>query len=397
MRNHFGFVIIAALLTATAACSAGGASLGDAREAAVRTSAPAIAAAPAKSAGKPAKPAIDVLSASFVSPSTGWLLAELPCAHQVNPCRTTVLMRETVNGGRTWFAVPAPPAPPADMFQSSPPPDGVGRVLFTSARDGWAVGPSLWRTTDGGATWRRVRVPGPVSDFTLVGGRMFAVIGSCDSAGNCAYRGYAAAVGEDTWRPVPGTAITGTSGSSVQLAVSGSAGYLLAITQGPGKPLLLAGPVTGSARWRPLPEPCAAAYSGAVAAAGGWLFLGCGGEPGAGNQLKTAYVSRDGGRTWRQVAGPSFNGYLGSATMSPAGTIFLSGERMDVYISRDRGGRWHVSPSLAPPAGVADAGFPMLATTVTDTFGVVIQQGVYAQQVWLTRDAGSHWTPATVH
>jgi photosystem II stability/assembly factor-like uncharacterized protein len=395
-RHHFGFpiitAIIAALLTVTAACSAGGASLGAVHEAMVRTSASSAAAAPAKPAKR-----IDVLSASFVSPSTGWLLAELPCAHQVNPCRTTALMRETVNGGRTWFAVPAPPGPPADMYQSSPPSGGVGRVLFTSTRDGWAAGPSLWRTTDGGATWRRVRVPGPVADFTVVGGRMFAVIGGCDSAGNCAYRGYAAAVGADTWRPASGTAVTGAGGSPVQLAVSGSVVYLLAITEGLGKPVLLAGTVTGSARWRPLPEPCAAAYSAAVAAAAGWLFLGCAGEPGAGNQLKTAYVSRDGGRKWHQVASPPFNGYLRSATMSPDGTVFLSGERMDVYISRDRGGRWHVSPSLASPAGLADAGFPMLAATLTDTFGVVIQQGIYTQQVWLTRDGGSNWTPATVH
>jgi hypothetical protein len=410
-RSHFGFLIITAatvaLLTATAACSTGGASLGRARDAAVRTRAPAAAAAapPAAEAaagagaGAGAKPAnrIDVLSASFVSPSTGWLLAELPCAHQVNPCRTTVLMRKSVNGGRTWFVVPAPPAPPADMFQSSPPPDSVGRVLFTSVRDGWAIGPGLWRTTDGGATWRRVSVPGPVSDFTLAAGQMLAVIGGCDSDGNCAYRGYTAPVGEDTWRPVPGTATTGTGASSVQLAVSGSAGYLLAITGGLGKPLLLAGPVTGSARWRSLPAPCSRGDSGALAAASGWLFLGCGSEPGAGNQPKIAYLSHNGGRTWHQVTSPPFGGYLSNATMSPGGTVFLSGERMDVYISRDRGGSWHMSPSLAPPAGAADAGFPMLGTTVTDTFGVVVQQGVYTQQVWLTRDGGSHWTPATVH
>jgi hypothetical protein len=389
-RNHFGLLIIAALLTAATACSAGDASPGIAGNAAARTS--AQAAAPAK----PAKP-IDVLSASFVSSSTGWLLAELPCAHQVNPCRTSVLMRKTVDGGRTWFATPAPPALPADMFQSRRPPDGVGRVLFTSARDGWAFGPALWRTTDGGATWRRLGVPGPISDFTLADGRMFTVAGRCDSAGDCAYRGYAAAVGGDAWRPVPGTAITGTGGSSVQLSVSGSAGYLLAITKGQGRPLLLAGPVTGSAPWRRLPEPCAGAFSGALAAAGGWLLLGCGGEPGAGNQLKQAYVSRDDGSKWQQVASPSFSGYLDGAIMSPDGTVLLSGERMDVYISQDRGGRWQLSPSLAPAAGLAGAGFPLLATTVTGAFGVVIQQGVYTRQVWLTRDGGTHWTPATVH
>jgi hypothetical protein len=183
----------------------------------------------------------------------------------------------------------------------------------------------------------------------------------------------------------------------VELAVSGSAGYLLAVPKGQGKPLLLAGPVTGSARWRPLPEPCAAAFSGAVAAAGGLLFLGCGGEPSAGNQLKTAFLSRDGGRTWHQVASPPSGGYLGSAIMSKDGTIFLSGERMDVYISGNRGGRWRVSPGLAGAVGMAGAGFPLLAATLTGTFGAVIEQGVATRQVWLTRDGGSHWTSATVH
>jgi hypothetical protein len=201
-RNHFGFLIIAALLAAATACSAGDASPGTAGQTALRTGASAVAAASrtgapvaAAAAAKPAK-RIDVLSASFASASTGWLLAELPCSHQVHPCRTTVLMRETTDGGRTWFAAPAPPALPVDMFQSSPPAGGVGGVLFTSARDGWAFGPGLWRTTNGGASWRR------------------------------------------------------------------------------------------------LPEPCAGANWGALAAAGGWLFLGCGGEPGAGSQLKSAYVSR---------------------------------------------------------------------------------------------------------
>jgi len=34
---------------------------------------------------------------------------------------------------------------------------------------------------------------------------------------------------------------------------------------------------------------------------------------------------------------------------------------------------------------------------VTGAFWVVIQLGVYTRQVWLTRDGGTHWTPATVH
>ena len=196
---------------------------------------------------------------------------------------------------------------------------------------------------------------------------------------------------------MPGAALSGFNKAT--FAVSGATAYLLANSQGTAKPVLLAGTVTGATRWRPvpLPVPCGAEGSGALAAAGRWLFLGCGNEPGAGNQRKTAYVSRDGGHTWRQVTSPPEGGYLGGASMTTGGTIFLSGERMDIYISRDRGHSWHQSPSLAGPNGQANGGLSLVGSTITDTFGVAVQEGVVSKQVWLTRNAGRTWTPVTVH
>jgi len=82
--------------------------------------------------------------------------------------------------------------------------------------------------------------------------------------------------------------------------------------------------------------------------------------------------------------------------MSAGGTIFLSGGRMDIYLSPDRGRSWQESPSLAAAAGVANAGFSLVGTTVSDTFGVAIQHGVSARQAWLTRNGGRGWTPVTV-
>jgi len=378
--NYRAFVMATALLAVTACATTGATGSG---------------ARPAAAAAKSQQP-VSVLSASFASPSAGLALAEPKCSDQVNPCKTTVLIRKTVDGGRTWFSAPAPPAPPATMSQSSQPPDAVGQILFTSARDGWAYDPGLWRTRDGSASWQRVPVPGPVAGFTVSGGQMLAVIGGCDSSGNCAYRGYTARAGTSAWRPLPGTALR-TAGQEIpQLAVSGTTGYLVALTSDIAKPVLLAGPVTGSARWRALPVPCPAAWSAAVAAVPGSLFLGCGSEPGAGNQQKTAYLSRDGGRTWHTLAGPPLGGYLNGATMTAGGTIFLSGGRMDVYISRDRGRSWHESPSLANAAGLANAGLSLVATTVTGTFGVAVQQQVFTRQVWLTRDGGRDWSAVTL-
>ncbi len=393
LRSLPALVITAVLLVAAAACGrtapapAGGA----------RRSAPGAARGTAAQSGSSPRGggALTVLSASFVSGSAGWLLAT-PCADQVQTCRT-VVMRKTVDGGRTWFAVPAPDAPPADMSQGSPPGNAVGAIVFTSAGEGWAFGPALWQTRDGGATWRKLSVPGgPVRDLAVAAGRVLAVTGRCGDGGwACSFRVYSAAAGSDDWRAVPDAAGAGVL--SAQLVVSGAVGYVFAVTDDLGKPLLLAGPVTGAARWRPVPDPCSGAWSGALAAAaGGWLFLGCGLEPGAGNQVKAAWLSDDGGRSWRKIASPPSGGYLGGASASPGETIFLSGSRMDLYISRDQGRSWHESLSLRNAAGLAGAGFPLTASTITDTRGFAFQEGVDQQQVWLTSDGGRHWTPVTV-
>jgi len=372
--------ITAVLLVATAACGRG-------------------ASAPAEGASRPELGStggnLTVLSASFVSASAGWLLAT-PCADQVATCRT-VVMRETADGGRTWFAVPAPDAPPADMFQGSPPTNAVGAIVFTGGGKGWAFGPALWQTRDGGATWQKMSVPGgPVQDLAVAGERVLAVTGRCGAGGwACSFRVYSAAAGSDDWAAVPGAAGAGVS--SARLVVSGGVGYVFATTADLGPPLLLGGLVNGSARWRPMPVPCRGTWSGALAAVpGGWLFLGCGTEPGAGNQLKTAWVSGDGGRNWRAVASPPFGGYLDGASMSPGGTIFLSGSRMDLYISRDRGRSWDESPSLEYAAGLAGAGLSLAGSTITDTSGFAVQEGADQQQIWLTSDGGRHWIPVTV-
>lgn len=337
---------------------------------------------------------LTVLSASFTSASDGWLLAVPACVRDTRPCRV-LLARKTTDGGATWAAVHAPPTVAAVLPR--PRASAVSQILFTSRRAGWAWGPGLWDTRDGAATWHRATQPGgPVQSLAAGGGRMLLAAGRCGSSDRwqCRFQVYTVAARRH-WRPIRGAAGRGTSAASV--VVSGHTGYVIAGAADMGRPVLLAGPVDGSARWRPLRAPCRQAWSTALAAApGGRLFLGCGGEPSAGSQLKTAYVSGDHGRTWHRVASPSSTGYLGAAAMTAAGTIFLSGGRTDVYISRDRGRSWHTSPSLAGAASLAGAGFDLLAATTSASSGYAIQAGTARHQIWITRDRGRRWTPVTV-
>src|SRR5258708_4437999 len=105
----------------------------------------AMAARPGLLAG--GQRGLSAISASFISASAGWLLAVPPCAGYVRPCQT-LLLRKTTDGGRTWVAVPAPPAPDQGR------PGAVSQILFISSRDGSAWGPGLWHTRHGGARCR---------------------------------------------------------------------------------------------------------------------------------------------------------------------------------------------------------------------------------------------------
>jgi hypothetical protein len=61
----------------------------------------------------------------------------------------------------------------------------VGAILFTSAGKGWAFGPALWQTCDGGAAWRKMSAQGfdfqegvyqPQAWLTSDGGRHWAPV-----------------------------------------------------------------------------------------------------------------------------------------------------------------------------------------------------------------------------
>ena len=87
-------------------------------------------------------------SASFVSPTDGWLLAN-------NPADVSTILRHTVNGGRTWVTEPGGETGSAGGGES---------IDFVNAHVGWrqqiANGSNhpfvLQRTSDGGSSWTNV-------------------------------------------------------------------------------------------------------------------------------------------------------------------------------------------------------------------------------------------------
>ena len=361
----------------------------------------ATAAVPGRP-GSYSRAPLGVLAATFISPRTGWALGVRSCHHR----RCRIELRKTTDYGRRWFPVPAPPAPYA--WPGSTPPGAVANVRFADERDGWAFGPGLWSTHNAGRTWREVSLQGGlVQSLAAGGGRVIAAVAPpCSSSSQCGrYRVYSSPVTRDRWRPLPGASGTGGGPTGPQVTVAAGMGFATgtALDYGGGVPqaMLLTGPADGSARWHRLSTPCSQRLSTTVQVAatpGLFLILGCAGEPGAGSQSKRAYASADGGQTWARLAGPPGVGYLGTVSITPAGTILLSGGRSDVWVSWDGGRRWHGTANTSPSMKLAyQGGETLSAAMTTDTQGFTIEPLTTGGKIWFTYDDAHTWHLVTLH
>jgi photosystem II stability/assembly factor-like uncharacterized protein len=369
-------------------------------------------APPSRAAQPEASPAGDQagsllpLSATFISPAVGWLLAD-QCGPGPQPQSCSAVMRKTTDGGRQWFPVPAPSATPV-TYPDYEPHAGVAQVRFADPANGWVFGPDLWVTHDGGATWRQLSTGGlMVTSLEAADGHAVAVF-----AGNTTFQVYTSAVGSDAWQAVPGA--DGPAQGAVsevdrnpQVAIEGSTAYVSSsgIYAESGGGVLLTGPADGSAPWQRLPVPCPP-YASAqmpVATVPGELVLGCGGDAASGQSQKYVFTSADGGGSWQTRAATPLPfselpqpGFLGDIAVTPAGTIVGSGDR-EVYFSWDNGATWHTPAALAAAVYLGGDADQVVVGMTTSEQGFALPGTVEmslangASWIWMTYDAGSTW------
>jgi hypothetical protein len=279
----------------------------------------------------------------------------------------------------------------------------VGQVRFLNSDDGWAFGPQLFATHNGGHTWNQVVTNGQrVIDLETVDGRAFAVFASCAGAGaafatQCtSFTLYSSPASADDWTPV-GPATTGLTGGAASLVLTGTRGYLLAPNQ-----MVYAGPVNGSASWQPVKAiPCPVGTpladgqpTGALLAAADAanLVLVCASSSAPGTQqAKHVFTSADGGIAWQNGGAAPALGLATSVAAAPGGTnVLATSQGIDVQPAGSA--TWRAATLNGPPPA---HGFGYVGMT-TDTQGVALPADPAVGTVWFTYDGGLTWTPYRV-
>jgi len=370
----------------------------------------------------------DPYSVSFVSLDTGWALGTAPCA-SAGHC---LGLRETTDGGRSWFARPLPAAllavadrklggVPADLAESA----GTGlTVRFANRSDGWIYGglavpakypggegtatkAALWSTHDGGQSWTQQPLNGlgeedTIFDLEAAGGTAY-LMQSSKNFDKLTVK--SSPVASDSWHVSNTAALGSPAGGGEQqgsFVLAGASGWLV---EGNDRG------TTGSAqlesgKWVAWTPPCASVgHSFAIPASstptklvascvmGGFAYgLSKSAPPGATLESTWLYFSSDGGRTF--TAGPEIGkqvGFLGVLASPTPGVILADGMaasgQYDLLASFDGAVRW----SDVYTGDIAYLGF----TSPTQGVAIVRNFQSASATMIMTFDGGHHWAPVS--
>ncbi|HEV2243702.1 MAG TPA: hypothetical protein VGR98_21850 [Streptosporangiaceae bacterium] len=366
--------------------------------------------------GNPVPRNFQPTSVTFVSLSTGAVIGQAGrpghCGPPV-PSDCTSLAG-TSDYGATWYGVSAPVTGAPDGSR------GVGQLRFLNAHDGWAFGPALWVTHDGGAHWTQEQTYGMrVTDLETAGGRAFAIFATCAGTGasyaaTCSsFSLYSSPAESDQWKRVPASVSPGgpilpaaAPPRSASLVLSGGTGYLLAPS---GE--LLSGPLTGAA-WTAASAPVVSRHVSCLpgapgpsgqptgtmlAANGNELVLVCTSATSAAGdtQAKLIVESTDRGAHWSAMGTAPAAGIATSVAVQAQDHLVVLATDSGLYLSANGGRSWQLTQPSPGGAAAAAPGFSYVGMT-SPAQGVALPADAGLHEVFITTDGGSSWRPRLV-
>ncbi|MGH9223772.1 MAG: WD40/YVTN/BNR-like repeat-containing protein [Acidimicrobiales bacterium] len=312
---------------------------------------------------------------SFITPDLGWAVGAWACGAG-SYCGAVV---RTSDGGRSWVRVGNAPA-------------NLTMIGFVDARHGWAMGPQLYATDDGGATWREVAVPSgrPAARATAIqagGGVAYLQTMGDDNV----WRLYRATSADPRWVALP-ELTEGLGPLSAQRVVMGGGTAWLEVVA--GDTTLYYSSTDGLVWERREDVPCRE-RGGLFAMAEGSVIVAVCRRADLQSSAGGIWVSRDGGRRFDLVAdGPLVGPVWGLGAGAGMGTVVASGPaNAELYTgvlrgSFDGGRTWARVAQAANGGRFGDIRF------LTADRAVVIEDGFPSPSVlWRTEDGGRTWRP----
>jgi len=325
---------------------------------------------------------------TFVSTQQGWALGTAPCASG----RCTVQL-VTSDGGKTWGQQPESGLPETCAESSC-----VRQIRFADAQVGYAFGPSLYLTQDGGAHWSRL-VSEQVDGLEIAAGTVSRVVSTQPScAPACNFVVQTTTVGSLDWT---------TAYTSHEYRVSASIaryGDSIAVP-------LFANPAGGSGdahialllstdsgtSWQVRDDPCGPPSSNdpgevdtrdlSFGPDGSFVTL-CNQRMSVPGGSAAVRLSTDTGTTFGPSrATPGLAIRVAAVSKNQVVAEVVADGKDALVLTQDGGRTWTRVAEQPQPAGTTGGSFLAFSTRLTGTW-----VGVDATSVWRSTDGGATWT-----
>ncbi len=351
----------------------------------------ATASATRPDAGAPA--GFTAQSTSWLDKQQGFLLGTAPCGDAT--CSDVIA---TTDGGATWHLRGRVHAPIRSDGGQRP---GVGEVRFSDASHGWAFGPLLRHTADGGRTWSVEAIPGDLGQVLSLAtdaDGTWAVVSPCrwQHSGRC--RNQPVTLWRTTtptsarWSqidaalPYSYSANVSAFGSSVYVSDGqleyGQDDVLLVSTDG----------TTFQRRTAPCDHTQDIALIQVVATSATNASLLCDGDPGFSKAVKIVYNTKDNATTYRNRGTMGLYGIQAQLAASPSGNLAVASwsDGSFIYINDSHTQNWQM------PVAQGDGGLgwnDIVYVSGRDAYVVYSPAGSFNAlgRLWASHDGGRDW------